>query len=90
MKSKIIDIDILGMPLKEWTYKSCMAHIAEDKDWATIYDIQSQEEGRGHATTLLLEAKEYYKDKKFGGSVALNPRMARLYRKCGIKEYDEI
>ena len=82
---------ICGMPLDEWKNKSCIAHIASGEDWATVYDIQSKEEGKGHATELLLEAKKYYENqnKRFGGSVALNPRMSALYKKCGIKEYDQ-
>jgi len=84
-------VNILGMELDEWRYKSCLAHVATDKGWATIYDIQSQQEGRGHATGLLLIMKSYYEHqgKIFGGSVALNERMARLYRKCGRREYGE-
>ena len=80
-------VNILGMDLDEWRYKSCSAHVATEKDWATIYDIQSQQEGKGHATKLLLIMKSHYEhqDKRFGGSVALNERMARLYKKCGIR-----
>ena len=79
----------LGGPLDRWQYKSCLAEVATGKDWATIYLIESQQEGKGHATKLLLDMKAYYEKqgKKFGGSVALNDRMARLYRKCKIREY---
>ena len=87
MQCQIKKVIVLGMPLMEWTYKSCVANIAEGGDWATIYGIESREPGKGHATTLLLEAKDYYKDKRFGGTVSLNPRMASVYKKCGIKEY---
>lgn len=85
-------VKILGMELDEWRHKSCLAHVGVGKDWATIYDIQSQQEGQGHATELLLIMKSYYENqgKIFGGSVALNERMARLYKKCGIREYVEI
>lgn len=84
-------VKVLGMELDEWRYKSCSVHVATDEDWATIYDIQSQQEGRGYAAKLLLIMKSYYEHqgKVFGGSVALNERMARLYRKCGIREYSE-
>ena len=83
------EINVCGMPLEEWRNKSCIAQIASDKDWATVYSIESKEEGKGHATELLLEAKKYYEaqNKKFGGSVALNPRMSALYKKCGVEEY---
>lgn len=79
----------LGGELDEWQYKSCRAEVATGKDWATIYLIESQQEGKGHATKLLLDMKAYYEKQglRFGGSVALNDRMARLYRKCGIREY---
>ena len=84
-------VNILGMELDEWRYKSCSAHVATGEVWATIYDIQSTQEGRGHATKLLLVMKVYYesRDKIFGGSVALNERMAWLYKKCEIREYTQ-
>lgn len=80
---------ILGMELDEWQYKSCLAHVSVDKDWATIYDIESLREGQGHATELLRIMKSYYEQqaKTFGGSGALNERTKRLYQKCGIREY---
>ena len=82
-------VNFMGMELDEWTHQSCIAHVGTEEDWATIYDIQSEHEGQGHATELLLMMKDYYEKqgKKFGGSVALNDRMARLYKKCGIREY---
>ena len=81
--------DVLGMELDEWRYKSCLAQVGIGEDWATLYLIESQQEGKGHATALLLIMKDYYEKqgKRFGGSVALNERMARLYKKCGIYEY---
>lgn len=84
-------VNVLGMELDEWRYQSSLAHVATEEDWATIYDIESQQEGRGHATKLLLIMKAYYESqgKTFGGSVALNERMASLYKKCGIREYQE-
>lgn len=83
-------INGLGGPLDQWKYKSCSAEVAVGKDWATIYLIESQQEGKGHATKLMLEMKAYYEKQglRFGGSVALNERMARLYKKCGIREYN--
>jgi len=82
-------VRLLGMPLDEWQYESCVAHCATGKDWATLYDIESADEGKGHATQLLLAMKEYYERKglRFSGSVALNERMRRLYQKCGVTEY---
>ena len=84
-------VNVLGMELDEWGYKSCLAHVATGDNWATIYDIKSQQEGKGHATELLLAMKAYYETQGiiFGGSIALNDRMARLYKKCGIREYVE-
>jgi hypothetical protein len=83
------EVNILGMPLDEWRYKSCVAHCATSEWWATLYDIESQEEGKGHATKLLLAMKRYYETKglKFGGSVALNNRMRKIYQRCGVEEY---
>lgn len=82
-------VELSGMELDEWWYKSCSSHVGTGEDWATVYDIQSQQQGRGHATALLLIMKSYYEQqgKTFGGSVALSDKMARLYKKCGIKEY---
>ena len=85
-------ISILGMTLDEWTYKSCLAHVATGSGWATLYDIRSKEEGKGHATYLLQAMKRCYESQglDFGGSIALNDRMRKLYLKCGIKEYTQI
>lgn len=82
------DIDVMGMPLRQYKWKSCIAEISEGNDWATIYSIASQEQGKGHATELLTKLKEIYKNKKFGGTVALNDTMSHLYKKLGIKEYN--
>lgn len=89
MRQAIKQVNILGMPLDEWQYKSCIAHCATGKGWATLYDIQSEEEGKEHATKLLCEMKAYYEGKglTFGGSIALNERMRRIYQKCGVREY---
>ena len=83
-------VNIPGMPLDEWQYKSYIAHCATGKDWATLYDIESAEQGKGHATKLLLEMKDYYEGKglTFGGSVALNNRMQRIYQRCGVREFN--
>lgn len=82
-------VNILGMPLEEWTHNSCIAHFGVGDDWATLYDIESKEQGKGHATELLIEAKKYYEEKglEFGGSVALNERMRDIYKRLGIEEY---
>ena len=82
-------IMVMGMPLDGWEYKSCKAEVGVGDNWATIYRIRSQEESKGHATKLILTMKEYYERQglEFGGSVALNDRMHRLYQKCRVKEY---
>ncbi len=84
-------VNVLGMELDEWWYLSCSAHVATGENWATIYDIQSQQEGQGHAAELLLIMKSYYEGQAFifDGSIALNKRMAWLYKKCGIREIRE-
>jgi len=82
----------MGMPLERWTYESCEAEFGVGEDWATLYRIESKEEGKGHATELLTEAKKYYEGKglRFGGSFALNERMRSIYKRLNIKEYAEI
>jgi len=84
-------VNILGMELDEIKFVSCTAHFGIGPDWATLYDIESQDEGMGHATALLREAKTYYEEqgKRFGGSVALNNRMRKIYRNLKIHEYRE-
>jgi len=86
---KIEKIIVLGMELTRWNHKSCTVDIAEGDNWATTYTVESTEPGKGHATELLTEAKTYYesKNKKFGGTVALNEKMRRLYKKLEITEY---
>lgn len=83
------EVNVLGMPLREWKYRSCVAHIAEFPKSATLYDIQSKNEGRGEATALLTEAKKYYESlgKRFRGSIALSKRMRKIYRRLNIEEY---
>lgn len=90
-KIRVSEIKILGMPLTQMEYKSCVARFGVGDTWATLYDIRSKIEGKGHATILLSFAKQYYEKqgKKFGGSVALNERMRRLYKKLDITEYTE-
>ncbi len=86
-------VEQLGMPLIRWTHESCVAHFAvgeaDGHRYATLYDIRSREEGRGHATHLLSAAKEQYEreGRRFGGTVALNDRMHKIYKRLGITEY---
>lgn len=78
----------MGMPLDNWTHKSCSAMIGAGDDWATVYMIGSDEQGKGHATELLIEMKKYYESQKkvFGSTVALNSRMKHLLQKLNIPE----
>ena len=87
---KIQEKIVMGMPVIEIEHKSCTAQFGFGEDWVTLYSIESNEKGKGHATELLIEAKERFKGKKFGGSVALNPTMEHIYRKLNIEEYKEI
>lgn len=82
-------VNVMGMPLEEWKNESCTAHFGTGEGWATLYDIVSQVPSAGHATALLTETKAHYEKegKTFGGSVALNPRMAAIYERLGITEY---
>jgi hypothetical protein len=80
-------IDMMGVELEEYKWKSCIAQVGTGKGWATVYSIESGEQGKGHAQELLKLLKYVYRDVKFGGTVALNPAMAHIYKKLGIKEY---
>ena len=84
-------ITILGMELIEWKVESCTAHFAVGPDWATLYSIESEEPGKGHATMLMIIAKKYYKKqgKEVGGTIALNEVISHLYEKLGYIEYKE-
>ncbi len=53
-------VKILGMSLHEWEYKGCIAHFGIGEDWATLYDIESKNKGKGYATKLLKEARKYH------------------------------
>ena len=59
--------------------------------WATLYNIESVEQGKGHARNLLIQAKKHFEKigYDFGGTIALNDRMRNLYKSLGIKEYTE-
>lgn len=85
------DIVKLGMPLRLWKYQSCIAEVATGEDWATVYFIQSGDQGKGHCTKLLTYLKEFYEKQglRFGGTVALNDRMKAIYKRLAIKEYDQ-
>lgn len=85
---KIYPVNILGMDLERWEHKSSIADFGIGKKWATLYDIHSQEESKGHATELLKAAKKHYRKigKRLFGSVALNERMRSIYHKLNIKE----
>ena len=77
------------MDLDQWKYESCKAEFGVGEDWATLYSIKSEQDGKGHATALLLEAKKYYEEqgKKVGGNVALNEKMRHIYKKVDYIEY---
>lgn len=89
MKIIMRKINAMGMNLDEWRGGSCIAHFGVGDDWATLYDIVSHQEGKGHATAVLLQAKAYYesKNKKVGGDIALNDRMRGIYKKVGYHEF---
>jgi len=84
-------VNSMGMPLDNWTHKSCVAMIGVGEDWATVYSIGSDEKRKGHATELLIEMKKHYEaeGKKFASSVALNDGMRRILQKLNIYEYAE-
>lgn len=82
-------IEFMGMPLEKWNFESCEATVASGDEWATLYSVRSDDPSKGHATALLIAAKKHYENlgKRFGGSVALNPRMQAIYQRIGITEY---
>ena len=81
--------NILGMDLEVWEHKSCLVQVGVGDNYATIYFIESKEQGKGHAQELLKEMKEHYEyiGKTFGSYVALTPGIKHLIQKLGIKEY---
>lgn len=83
-------INSMGMLLDEWKHKSCIAKIGTGEDWATIYSIDSDEQGKGHGSELLIKMKRHYEEqgKEFGSSVALSGSMKHLLLKLKIKEYE--
>lgn len=85
------NVEVMGMILDEWKYHSCTAHFGVGKEWATLYDIESKEEGKGHATGLLTTAKHVYEieKKEVRGTIALNDRMREIYKNVGIPEIPE-
>lgn len=82
---------VLGMELECWTIVAgdCTAQFGVGDDWATLYGIVAETESRGQAAALLRAAKQHYETagKRFGSSVALNPRMSGIPRRLSITEY---
>jgi len=80
----------LGIELEQWQHLSCTADFGVGEDFATLYTIESKEQGKGHATELLKSAKSHYEKlgKKFGGTIALTERMRNVYKRLEILEYD--
>ena len=37
----------MGMELERWTNKSCVADFGVGNNWATLYSIESKEQGKG-------------------------------------------
>ncbi len=92
-KLKPQKVTTLGMELEQWNFESCSAEfgVNDTEKWATLYFILSKERGKGYATEVLKQAKEYYEKKsyKFGSSVALNPGMEHVLKKLNITEYTQ-
>lgn len=65
------------------------AIVAEGKNWATVYTIESSNPNKGYCQQLLSSLKRIYKDVDFGCTVALNPTMKHILQKLNIKEYDD-
>jgi len=86
---EIKTIMVMGLELERWEENGVVADFGVEKDWATLYKIESKNEGKGYATALLKTAKEHYEGlgKKFGGSVAMSSRMREIYKRLDIEEY---
>lgn len=86
MESKVVTKDILWMELDEWTFESCTAHFGAYEESMVLYDIQSKEESKWHATTLLRDAFQYYTNLELEviWTAPLNSRMESLYQKVWI------
>jgi hypothetical protein len=92
-KIQVTKVNSMGMVLDRWSYKGCVADFGVGEEdghtFATLYHIESETKRKGYATSILATAKKYYEEqgKKFGGSVALNDGMRRIYKKLNIEEY---
>lgn len=88
MPATITIVTVMGMELERWHFKSCSADFGTGTDWATLYNIESTQPGKGHAQALLTEAKAHYEalGMKVCGTTALNKGMKHIYDKLGIEE----
>lgn len=82
-------IDLMGMPLTSFRYKGVTGTLAEEDDWATIYSVESSNQGKGECQECLKLLKEKFCNKRFGCTVALNERMRHILQKLQIHEYDD-
>jgi hypothetical protein len=93
-KIQVYKVRQMGMELERWSYKGCVADFGLGEEdghtYATLFVIESETKRKGYATSILAQAKKHYEDqgRKFGGTVALNDGMRRIYKKLNIEEYD--
>jgi len=77
----------------KWKYCRAMVYENPDEKWATVSLIETHPDHRnkGQATEMMNFLKRMYEKNgfKFGGTVALNPAMKRVYEKTGVEEYDD-
>lgn len=80
--------------LYKWKHCRAMVYVGDEEKWATVSLIETHPDHRnqGQATELMIFLQKLYEKQsyKFGGTVALNPAMARVYEKTGVLEYSEI
>lgn len=89
------EINFAGMPLVQYTANHVRVIVAEGvqngRKWATIYEVVCEpifrNQGRTQAILSVLKRKYEADQYVFGGTVALNPTMAHIYKKLNIKEY---
>lgn len=86
---------LTNSPMIDFKLDGCIATVAVNKEekWATVYSIETHpaQRNKGLATSLMKWLKINFESNgyKFGGTVALNPAMKRVYEKSGVTEYTD-
>ena len=70
------------------THKGVSMDLDIGKDYASIYSVESKNEGKGEAQEAIEILKKDHPDKKLHGSVPLNPVMKHIFDKLGVLYYE--